>query len=194
MPAMYPEELRDLRARHPELQYDFRGNVIGATPPDPVQMAADAIYQLPGMQPNAWDFGPTRADFQNSGEFIGPLQPQWWDPNGELNRMGGGMLDGFMQGRDLQPRRAYRPRSPYAGQPPQPQQVPDFENQMVPPEVRNMRPRALHAGAADILADAAENKWGVNPLQPYTYVYRGYGAPYPYDHDDGSGEFTPGGY
>ena len=109
MPAMYPEELRDLRARHPELQYDFRGNVIGATPPDSVQMAADAIYQMPGVQQDAWSFGPTRADFQNSKDFIGPVQPQWWDPNGELNQMGGSMLDGFMAGRDLQPRRAARP-------------------------------------------------------------------------------------
>ena len=105
---------------------------------------------------------------------------------------GQGWLDGFMQGRDLQPRRASRPRNPYASQPSQAQQTLGFENQMVPLEVRNMQPRALHAGAADILADAAENKWGVNPLQPYTYAYRGYGAPYPFDYDDGSGEYTPG--
>ena len=191
MPAMYPEELRDLRARHPELQYDFRGNVIGTTPLDSVQMAADAIYQLPGMQPNAWDFGPTRNDYLNSKDFIGPMPQQWWDPSGDLMQRGQDWLGGFMQGFDLQPRRTARPRNPYAGQPPQMQQTPSFENQMVPPEVRNMQPRALHAGAADILADAAENKWGVSPLQPYTYAYRGYGAPYPYDHDDGSGEFTP---
>lgn len=212
MPAMYPEELRDLRSRHPELQYDFRGNVIGATPPDSVQMAADAIYQLPGMQPNAWDFGPTRNDYLNSKDFVGPMPQQWWDPNGELAQQGLGAL---VSGQDLPdvgfysqwnpdtnswvrhgaPSGAYRqpgsgrtarPQNPYVRQ-----QTPDFGNQMVPPEVRNMQPRALHAGAADILADAAENKWGVNPLQPYTYAYRGYGAPYPFDHDDGSGEFTP---
>ena len=121
MPAMYPEELRRLREQNPGLQYDFRGNVIGAAQPDSVQMAADAIYQMPGVQQDAWSFGPTRADFQNSKDFIGPVQPQWWDPNGELNQMGGGMLDGFMAGRDLQPRRAARPsygaplaQTPYA--------------------------------------------------------------------------------
>lgn len=102
MPAMYPEELRRLREQNPGLQYDFRGNVIGATPPDSVQMAADAIYQLPGMQSDAWDFGPTRNDYLNSKDFVGPMPQQWWDPNGELNQMGGGMLDGFMAGRDLQ--------------------------------------------------------------------------------------------
>ena len=110
MPAMYPEQLRTLREQNPGLQYDFRGNVIGATPPDSVQMAADAIYQLPGMQPNAWDFGPTRADFQNSSEFIGPLQPQWWDPNGELAQRGLGAL---VAGQDLQQRPAVRPQNPY---------------------------------------------------------------------------------
>lgn len=185
MPFLYPEQLAELREQNPNLQYDSRGNVTGVSPAYAASSIANDIRGIMNgyQQPNAWDFGPTRADFQNSSEFIGPLQPQWWDPNGELNRMGGGMLDGFMQGRDLQPRRAYRPRSPYAGQPPQLQQVPD------------MQPRALHAGAADILADAAENKWGVNPLQPYTYAYRSYGAPYPYDdHDDGSGEWTPGVY
>ena len=194
MPAMYPEELAKLRADHPNLQYDFRGNVTGVSPAYAASSMANNIRGIMNgyQQPNAWDFGPTRADFQNSSEFIGPLQPQWWDPNGELNQMGGGMLDGFMQGRDLQPRRAYRPRSPYAGQPPQPRQVLDFGNQMVPPEVRYMQQPALHADAQGILKDAAENKWGVNPLQPYTYAYRGYGAPYPYNHDDGSGEFTPG--
>lgn len=111
MPAMYPEQLRSLREQNPGLQFDFRGNVIGVTPPNSVQMAADAIYQLPGMQPNAWDFGPTRADFQNSGEFIGPLQPQWWDPNGELAQRGLGAL---VAGQDLRPRPAARPQNPYA--------------------------------------------------------------------------------
>ena len=180
MPAMYPEELRRLREQNPGLQYDFRGNVVGATPPDSVQMAADAIYQLPGMQPNAWDFGPTRNDFQNSKDFVGPMLQQWWDPSGDLMQQGQDWLGGFMQGRDLQPRRASRPRNPYA---PDRSASPD------------MQPRALHAGAADILADAAENNWGVNAFTfrpSYDYRYAGYGAPYPFDHDDGSGEYTPG--
>ena len=111
MPAMYPEELRRLREQNPGLQYDFRGNVIGATPPDSVQMAADAIYQLPGMQPNAWDFGPTRKEYLNSKDFVGPMPQQWWDPNGELAQQGLGAL---VAGRDLQPRRTFRPRNPYA--------------------------------------------------------------------------------
>ena len=190
MPAMYPEELAKLRADHPGLQYDFRGNVIGATPLDSVQMAADAIYQLPGMQPNAWDFGPTRNDYLNSKDFVGPMPQQWWDPNGELAQQGQDWLGGFMQGRDLQPRRASRPRNPYA-----PDRPASPGMQMVPPEVRNMQPRALHAGAADILADATENNWGVNAFTfrpSYDYRYAGYGAPYPFDHDDGSGEYTPG--
>lgn len=131
MPAMYPEELRDLRSRHPELQYDFRGNVIGATPPDSVQMAADAIYQLPGMQPNAWDFGPTRSDYLNSKDFVGPMPQQWWDPSGDLMQQGQNWLGGFMQGFDLQPRRAARPRNPYVQR-----QTPAFGGQMIPPEVR----------------------------------------------------------
>lgn len=121
MPFLYPEQLAELRAQHPGIQYDGRGNVIGAAQPDSVQMAANAIYQMPGVQQDAWSFGPTRADFQNSKDFIGPVQPQWWDPNGELNQMGGGMLDGFMAGRDLQPRRVARPsygaplaQTPYA--------------------------------------------------------------------------------
>ena len=213
MPAMYPEQLRALREQNPGLQYDFRGNVIGATPPDSVQMAADAIYQLPGMQPNAWDFGPTRNDFQNSKDFVGPLQQQWWDPNGELAQRGLGAL---VSGQDLPdvgfysqwnpdtnswvrhgaPSGAYRqpgfggtarPRNPYVRQ-----QTPDFGNQMVPPEVRNMKQPALHAGANDILADAAKNNWGTNFFKFNPYDRYGSGAPYPYDHDDGSGEYTPG--
>ena len=192
MPAMYPEQLRSLREQNPGLQYDFRGNVVGATPPDSVQMAADAIYQLPGMQLNAWDFGPTRNDYLNSKDFIGPMPQQWWDPSGDLMQQGQNWLGGFMAGRDLQPRRASRPRNPYAGQPFQTRQASDFDGQMVPPEVRGMRQRALHAGVDDLIADAKGNNWGVNPLYPYTYAYRGYGASYPYDHDDGSGEFTPG--
>ncbi len=131
MPAMYPEELRDLRARHPELQYDFRGNVIGTTPLDSVQQAADAIYQLPGMQPNAWDFGPTRNDYLNSRDFVGPMPQQWWDPSGDLMQRGQDWLGGFMQGFDLQPQRAARPRNPYVQR-----QTPAFGGQMVPPEVR----------------------------------------------------------
>ena len=187
MPAMYPEQLRALREQNPGLQFDFRGNVIGAAPPDSVQMAADAIYQLPGMQPNAWDFGPTRNDFQNSKDFIGPLQQQWWDPNGELMQQGQNWLGGFMQGRDLQPRRASRPRNPYA-----PSRPASPGMQMVPPEVRNMQQPALHAGVDDILADAAKNDWGMNFFKFNPYDRYGSGAPYPYDYDDGSGEYTPG--
>ena len=171
MPAMYPERLRELREQNPGLQYDFRGNVIGATPPDSVQMAADAIYQLPGMQPNAWDFGPTRNDYLNSKDFVGPMPQQWWDPNGELAQQGLGAL---VAGRDLQPRRTFRPRNPYA---PDRSASPD------------MQPRALHAGAADILADAAENNWGVNAFtfRP-SYDYSQYGTTFPLEYDDGSGE------
>jgi hypothetical protein len=193
---MYPEELAKLRADHPGIQYDGHGRVIGATPFDSVQQAANAVYQLPGMQPNAWDFGPTRSDFQNSKDFVGPMPQQWWDPSGDLMQLGQqgqqDWLGGFMQGRDLQPRRVSRPSNPYAGQPSQAQQASNFDGQMVPPEVRGMRQRALHAGVDDLIADAKGNNWGVNPLYPYTYAYRGYGASYPYDHDDGSGEFTPG--
>lgn len=98
MPAMYPEELRRLREQNPGLQYDFRGNVVGAMPPDSVQMAADAIYQLPGMQPNVWDFGPTRNDYLNSKDFVGPMSQQWWDPNGELAQQG---LSALVSGQDL---------------------------------------------------------------------------------------------
>ncbi len=98
MPAMYPEELRRLREQNPGLQYDFRGNVIGAAPQDSVQMAADAIYQLPGMQPDAWSFGPTRDDYLNSRDFVGPMPQQWWDPNGELAQQGLGAL---VSGQDL---------------------------------------------------------------------------------------------
>lgn len=177
MPAMYPEQLRALREQNPGLQYDFRGNVIGAAPQDSVQMAADAIYQLPGMQPDAWSFGPTRDDYLNSRDFVGPMPQPWWDPSGDLMQQGQDWLGGFMQGRDLQPRRAYRPRSPYAGQPSQPQQAPALP--------------ALHAGAADILADAGENTWGTNFFKFNPYDRYGSGAPYPYDHDDGSGEYTP---
>ena len=213
MPFMYPEELAKLRADHPGIQYDGYGRAIGATPPDSVQQAANAIYQLPGMQPNAWDFGPTRSDFQNSKDFVGPMPQQWWDPNGELAQQGLGAL---VSGQDLPdvgfysqwnpdtnswvrhgaPSGAYR--QPGSGRAARPQnlyvqrQTSDFGNQMVPPEVRGMRQRALHAGVDDLIADAKGNNWGVNPLYPYTYAYKGYGAPYPYDHDDGSGEFTPG--
>ena len=214
MPAMYPEELAKLRADHPNLQYDFRGNVMGVSPAYAASSIANDIRGIMNgyQQPNAWDFGPTRADFQNSSEFIGPLQPQWWDPNGELAQRGLGAL---VSGQDLPdagfysqwnpdtnswvrhgaPSGGYRqpgsgrtahPQNPYVRQ-----QTPDFGNQMVPPEVRYMQQPALHADAQGILKDAAENKWGVNPLQPYTYAYRGYGAQYPFDHDDGSGEYVP---
>lgn len=100
MPAMYPEELAKLRADHPNLQYDFRGNVMGVSPAYAASSIANDIRGIMNgyQQPNAWDFGPTRADFQNSGEFVGPLQPQWWDPNGELAQRGLGAL---VSGQDL---------------------------------------------------------------------------------------------
>jgi len=190
MPFMYPEELAKLRADHPGLQYDGHGRVIGATPPDSVQMAADAIYQLPGMQPNAWDFGSTRNDFQNSKDFVGPLQQQWWDPNGELMQQGQNWLGSFMAGRDLGMRRPSRPRNPYVQSRPSVSAAPDVSN------AQNARLPGLRADAAGILADAGENTWGINPIgyrPSYDYRYAGYGLQYPYDdHDDGSGEFTPG--
>lgn len=79
MPAMYPEQLRSLREQNPNLQYDFRGNVMGVSPAYAASSMANNIRGIMNgyQQPNAWDFGPTRADFQNSSEFIGPLQPQW---------------------------------------------------------------------------------------------------------------------
>ena len=154
MPFLYPEQLAELRAQHPGLQYDGRGNVIDVTQPDSVQMAADAIYQLPGMQPNAWDFGPTRNDYLNSRDFVGPMPQPWWDPSGDLMQQGQDWLGGFMQGRDLQPRRAARPRNPY------------------------VQEQGIHAGAADILRDASENKWGINPLgyRPPESAARPYGG------------------
>lgn len=100
MPAMYPEELRDLRTRHPELQYDFRGNVIGTSPMYEVNAAAADVSRALGgyQQPDAWEFGPSRYDFQHSKDFVGPLPQQWWDPNGELAQQGLGAL---MSGQDL---------------------------------------------------------------------------------------------
>lgn len=181
MPAMYPEELRDLRARHPELQYDFRGNVVGTTPLDSVQQAANAIYQLPGMQPDAWAFGPTRYDFQHSKDFVGPMPQQWWDPNGELMQQGQDWLGGFMQGFDLQPRRAARPRNPYVqgqggGLPGWSQQEEDAQVQQA--SGMPLMQQGIHAGAADILRDASENKWGINPLgyRPPEPAARPYGG------------------
>ena len=169
MPAMYPEELRDLRSRHPELQYDFRGNVIGVTPLDSVQQAANAIYQLPGMQPNAWDFGPTRNDYLNSKDFVGPMPQQWWDPNGELMQQGQDWLGGFMQGFDLQPRRASRPRNPYASQPSQPQPATDFGGQ---------QDSALHANVEGLGTDYMRQPGDVNPLgyRPPAQAARPYGS------------------
>lgn len=136
---------------------------------------------LPGQQQ-----GYRYSDYDQAG----PLQPgvsnlslpnvgfySQWNPDTNSWVRHGAPSDAYRQPGSG---RTTRPQNPYVGQ-----QTPD---------ARNMRPPALHAGAADILADAAENKWGVNPLQPYTYAYRGYGAQYPFDHDDGSGEFTPGGY
>lgn len=76
MPAMYPEELRRLREQNPGLQYDFRGDIIGLANP------GDYTYQS-----DAWAYGPTRLDYQNSRDFVGPLQP-------------GQQLGGLMQGAD----------------------------------------------------------------------------------------------
>ena len=113
MPAMYPEQLRNLREQNPNLQYDFRGNIMGVSPAYAAASVANDIRGIMNgyQQPNAWDFGPTRSDFQNSSDFIGPLQPQWWDPNGELAQRGLGAL---VAGQDLQPRPVTRPQSPYA--------------------------------------------------------------------------------
>ena len=184
MPFLYPEQLAELRAQHPGIQYDFRGNVVDATPPDPVQMAADAIYQLPGMQPNAWDFGPTRNDYLNSRDFVGPMPQQWWDPSGDLMQQGQDWLGGFMQGRDLQSYRATRPRSPYVQE--QGGGLPGWSQQEEDAHVRQaggmpmmQQARGFHAGAADILKDAAENTWGINPLgyrPPEQPVARPYGG------------------
>ena len=76
MPAMYPEELRRLRDLNPEVQYDFRGNIVGLTNPGGY-----------GYQSDAWAYGPTRYDYQNSKDFVGPLMP-------------GQQLGGLMQGAD----------------------------------------------------------------------------------------------
>lgn len=76
MPAMYPEELRRLREQNPEVQYDFRGNIVGLTNPGGY-----------GYQSDAWAYGPTRYDYQNSKDFVGPLMP-------------GQQLGGLMQGAD----------------------------------------------------------------------------------------------
>ena len=183
MPAMYPEQLRALREQNPGLQYDFRGNVVGATPPDSVQMAADAIYQLPGMQPNAWDFGPTRNDYLNSKDFVGPVQPQWWDPNGDLMQQGQDWLGGFMAGRDLQPYRAARPQNPYVqrqggGLPGWSQQEEDAQVRQASGMPLMQQAQGIHAGAEDILKDASENKWGINPLgyRPPEPAMRPYGG------------------
>ena len=203
MPAMYPEELRRLREQNPGLQYDFRGNVIGATPPDSVQMAADAIYQLPGMQPNAWDFGPTRNDYLNSKDFVGPMPQQWWDPSGDLMQQGQNWLGGFMQGRDLQPRRASRPRNPYAPA----RRAPSYDysryGTTFPLEYDDgsgegpERPFSdyskyeAYGAPYPLQYDDGSGEGPARPAPPYQ-KYEAYGLPYPYDHDDGSGEYTPG--
>lgn len=174
MPFMYPEELAKLRADHPGIQYDGYGRVIGATPPDSVQQAADAIYQLPGMQPNAWDFGPTRNDFQNSKDFIGPVQSQWWDPNGGLFQQGQDLLGGFMAGRDIQPRRASRPRNPYASA----RRAPSYDY-------------SRYGTTFPLQYDDGSGEGPERPFSDYRR-YEAYGLPYPYYHDDGSGEYTPG--
>ena len=183
MPAMYPEELRDLRSRHPELQYDFRGNVIGTTPLDSVQQAADAIYQLPGMQPSAWDFGPTRNDYLNSRDFIGPMPQQWWDPNGDLMQQGQDWLGGFMQGFDLQPRRAARPRNPYAqgqggGLPGWSQQEEDALVRQASGMPVMQQAQGLHADAAGLGTDYMRKPGDINPLgyQPPARQPRPYGG------------------
>lgn len=186
MPAMYPEELAKLRADHPNLQYDFRGNVMGVSPAYTASSIANDIRGIMNgyQQPNAWDFGPTRADYQNSSEFIGPLQPQWWDPNGELAQRGLGAL---VSGQDL----------PDVG----------FYSQWNPDTnswVRHGAPsggyRQPSYGAAPRRRQPAEPFMGA----PYPFGTHDdgsgenarpfMGAPYPFDHDDGSGEFTPGGY
>lgn len=184
MPFLYPEQLTELREQNPNLQYDSRGNVIGVSPAYAASSVANDIRGIMNgyQQPNAWDFGPTRADYQNSGEFIGPLQPQWWDPNGELAQRGLGAL---VSGQDLPDVGFYsqwnpdtnswvrhgvpsggtaRPQNPYVRQ-----QTPDG---------RNMQPPALHADAQGILKDAAENTWGINPLgyRPPASAARPYGG------------------
>ncbi len=188
MPAMYPEELAKLRADHPNLQYDFRGNVTGVSPAYAASSVANDIRGIMNgyQQPNAWDFGPTRADFQNSGEFIGPLQPQWWDPNGELAQRGLGAL---VAGQDLRPRPVAQPQNPYASRRLTFDQssggLPGYdasEEERLVRESQEMplmqQARGLHAGAADILRDAAENTWGINPLgyYPPEPVTRPYGS------------------
>ena len=159
MPAMYPEELAKLRADHPNLQYDFRGNVTGVSPAYTVSSLANDIRGIMNgyQQPNAWDFGPTRSDFQNSKDFVGPMTQQWWDPNGELAQQGLGALvsgqdlpdvgfysqwnpdtnswvrHGAPSGAYMQPGsgRTARPQNPYVRR-----QTPAFGDQMIPPEVR----------------------------------------------------------
>ena len=180
MPAMYPEELRDLRARHPELQYDFRGNVVGTTPLDSVQQAANAIYQLPGMQPDAWSFGPTRYDFQHSKDFVGPMPQQWWDPNGELAQQGLGAL---VAGQDLRPRPAARPQNPYAPR----RRTFDQSSDGLPGIAESpdeLSDILLQTNQLPIMQQARQ---AVRQAVPYM------GAPYPFDHDDGSGEYVPSG-
>ncbi len=200
MPAMYPEELRDLRARHPELQYDFRGNVIGTTPLDSVQQAADTIYQLPGMQSNAWDFGPTRNDYLNSKDFVGPMPQQWWDPNGELAQQGLGAL---VAGRDLLPGRASRPRNPYAPARRAPSydysrygttfplQYDDGSGEGPERPFSDYSRYEAYGAPYPLQYDDGSGEGPARPAPPYQ-KYEAYGAPYPFNYDDGSGEFTPG--
>lgn len=200
MPFMYPEELAKLRADHPGLQYDGHGRVIGTTPLDSVQQAADAIYQLPGMQPNAWNFGPTRNDFQNSKDFVGPMPQQWWDPNGELAQQGLGAL---VAGRDLRPRRASRPRNPYAPA----RRAPSYDysryGTTFPFEYDDGSGEGPERPFSDYSRYEAygapyplqyDDGSGEGPARPAPLYqkYEAYGAPYPYNYDDGSGEYTPG--
>ena len=202
MPFMYPEELAKLRADHPGIQYDGRGNVIGVTQPDSVQMAANAIYQMPGVQPDAWSFGPTRADFQNSKDFIGPVQPQWWDPNGELFQQGQNLLGGFMAGRDIQPRRIAQSRNPFAPARRAPSydyskygttfplQYDDGSGEGPERPYSDYSKYEAYGAPYPLQYDDGSGEGPARPAPPYQ-KYEAYGLRYPFSHDDGSGEFVP---
>ena len=201
MPAMYPEELAKLRADHPNLQYDFRGNVTGVSPAYTVSSLANDIRGIMNgyQQPNAWDFGPTRNDFLNSKDFVGPMPQQWWDPNGELAQQGLGAL---VAGRDLQPRRTFRPRNPYAPA----RRAPSYDYSQYgttfPLEYDDgsgegpERPYSdyskyeAYGAPYPLQYDDGSGEGPARPASPYQ-KYEAYGLPYPYDHDDGSGEYTP---
>ena len=183
MPAMYPEQLRSLREQNPNLQYDFRGNIMGVSPAYAASSIANDIRGIMNnyQQPNAWDFGPTRADFQNSGDFIGPLQPQWWDPNGELAQRGLGAL---VAGQDLRPRPAARPQNPYAPR----QRTFDQSSDGLPGVAES--PDEL----SDILLQTNQMPIMQQARQAARQAVPYMGAPYPFSHDDGSGEYVPSSY